>query len=700
VRQYGDAAQAYQTILEARPWSSFAGIDMARAEIAAQRSKEAIVLLDRLLSQDPERPEIIYLRGLAAFEEHDFRRAVQQIATLFGRTREFYAALMIGGAAGYATGRYDSAKNYVTAYLDLFPNDVLAQQLLAAVEAALAETQSGAPAKPLTPELLAAIGLAAIREGDPTTANRFVKEKAEEQITARVAAPRAAARDPIAELEQTVKSEPGSAGGWASLYFAYMHAKSFDKALAAAAELDRLKPNDPIVADLAGVAYLAQGDIKAGRAALQRAIALRANDYDANSNLAQLAIAEATPDEARRLYRGLLKDNPQSIRAAIALADLEDASGHGDVAESLLQQAVKTNPGDVVAHAALAKFQLAKGKFQAVLDQAQPELTKYPHSPILLEAVGRAYLATGQAGAALGTFKKLVAEQSWDGSAHLYLADAYAAEGLWDEVVSEATQALKLSPGDNGARFALARGLFADGRLTEARSLVEALKAGEPGNPAVDELDGLMARGQGRKQDAIDAFKAVLAVDDNAIDRLLLAQAQAAAGKVDDAAATLAAWLGAHPGDLAIRRQLGDLYLAVGRFDAAIEQYDLVVKSDAKNAPALNNLAWALAQAGRPKAALPYARSAAALDSGSADTLDTLGTLLAQDGNKAEAVTILNRAAQLASGPGGVQLHLAQVLANMGQNEQAVDLLHAMLDGDQRFKEREAAEKLLHQLGG
>ena len=699
VGQYGEAEQAYRKIVDAQPWSIGARSDVARAQIAGHRLKEAIANLEQLLNEAPESPEVIYLRGLAAFEEGDFSRAFLQATAVLGREREFYGAQLIGGAASYATGRNETAKNYLAAYVELFPSDAVARQLLTAVDTALDAAQGEASAAPPDQRLLAAAAAAALREGDPTIANRFVKEKAAD-LRAAPAVAEPAPRNFVAELEAAVTAAPDAPGARASLYFGYMHAKAFDKALAVTAELDRLKPNDAIVADLAGVAHLARGDLKAGRASLERARALRPDDYDANNNLAQLAIAAGRPDEARQLYRGLLKDHPQSVRWTIALAELEDAAGHGEAAEGLLQQAVKANPADIVAHAALAKFQLAKGKYLAALNEALPVLAKYPRSPILLEAVGRAYLAMGQAGAALGAFKKLVQEQSWDGSAHLYLADAFAVEGLWDAVVSEAGQALKLSPGDDGARFALARGLFAQGRLTETRSLVDTLKAAQPDNPAVNELDGLLARAQGRRQDAIAAFKAVLKADDNSVDRLLLAQAQAAAGASNDAEATLKSWLEAHPEDLALHKHLGDLYLARERAAEALPHYEVVVKADPKNAAAVNNLAWTLLRLGRNREALPYARSAAALDDNSPDNLDTYGGALLLNGRAAEAVAALSRAAQLSPGVGPVQLHLAEALSKAGQNDQALDVLHAMLAGKQPFNGREDAQRLLERLGG
>src|SRR5207302_7509166 len=126
-----------------------------------------------------------------------------------------------------------------------------------------------------------------------------------------------------------------------------------------------------------------------------------------NNNLAELALAEGKPDEARQYYLDILADNPQSAQTYIALGELY-ARTRPQEAEGVLLKGIHENPTDPAIRIALLRLQLARGEAQQAVAGGEQALKKFPRNPALLDLVGRAQLAVGQRDAALATFSDLV----------------------------------------------------------------------------------------------------------------------------------------------------------------------------------------------------------------------------------------------------------------------------------------------------
>src|SRR5271163_3535692 len=99
--------------------------------------------------------------------------------------------------------------------------------------------------------------------------------------------------------------------------------------------------------------------------------------------------------------------------------------------------------------------------------------------------------------------------------------------------------------------------LIAKKDFPAARKVVDNLTALAPQDPGVAELDGLLWMAQDRPQDAITSFKRALALADNNIFRMRLAQAQAKLGDLGEGVKTLSPWIEQHPTDTASRLALG-----------------------------------------------------------------------------------------------------------------------------------------------
>lgn len=723
-KDFAAAEQIFRKILDSEPWNQLARADLAASQLAQDKLTEAAATVDEALNDPdsaavPKDPMLSHLRAVIAYRQKDYNLSQQYSEYVVSQAPSYEPSRLIAGASSYALKEYERANYYISPYVSQEQQDVPARKLLAAVQLHL--NHPGEAAKILSPfrnmgaedpELLSLIGVAAARSGDLATADRYLKLAVARQPDS-LSLRTELGRTEIAlgdleggteELEQALRSSPDALGPEIPLFFAYMRLQQYDKALSTAQHLTASAPNLPAGYLLLSSVYLVQGNLEAGRSALLKAREIHPGDVNANRNLAKIALAQGKLDDARGYYEDILKANPQSTGTYIALADLEARANHPQAAEDTLLKDLRANPDDVEANTVLARYLLAEGKAQDALTRAQQALQKRPRDPALLDIIGRAQLALGQHDNALSTFRDLVAVAPQESRAHADLAEAYLAQYTPDHpqwpAINEAAEAVKLDPRDRSAKLVLGRALVTHDRFVEAHEVVTALKQDGTADVAASELEGLVARGEGRLPDAAAAFAQAIAIADNSLDRERLADVQLHLAQTGPAIETLRAWLGEHREDIKARQMLANILVAAGRLDEASKQYAELVNQDPDNPASHNNLAWVMARQGRLDEAMTQARAAVKLAPDSVDALDTFGMILMQSGTPSEAVGPLDKAWQKSSQRADVGFHLSQALSATGKKGEALELLRGVLARGNAFEERAQAQHFLQQLGG
>jgi len=142
-------------------------------------------------------------------------------------------------------------------------------------------------------------------------------------------------------------------------------------------------------------------------------------------------------------------------------------------------------------------------------------------------------------------------------------------------------------------------------------------------------------------------------------------QVETVKGWIDEA-------LAANPNSIPLRLNLGELHVLRHDFVTAENVYREVLKADAKNQVALNNLAWILSpRSDAADQALGYADRAIELYGPTGEMLDTRARILISAGKYDRAVTDLNDAINQ-SGTGLRYFHLALAQMRMSKTEEAV----------------------------
>ena len=156
-------------------------------------------------------------------------------------------------------------------------------------------------------------------------------------------------------------------------------------------------------------------------------------------------------------------------------------------------------------------------------------------------------------------------------------------------------------------------------------------------------------------------------------------------------------WVATQPGDTAIRMTLADVYALDEREDSATEQYKLVLETDARNAVALNNLAWYL-RTSDPKQALAYAQRAVDIAPESVDVLDTLALAYLENKDFDKAQSSIEKALRLAQDNPAVRYHAALIRSARGDTGGATLILKPLVAGARDFPEQQEAAELLRSL--
>jgi tetratricopeptide (TPR) repeat protein len=239
----------------------------------------------------------------------------------------------------------------------------------------------------------------------------------------------------------------GAATGYAS-------APNDKRVAAIARELEALTRLDagfgPAFLELGRVA-LVLGDAPRALAALERGVALRAGDPEAQSALGIAYLA--TGDARRALAR--LKLAARIEPSAERLANLGTAfmmRGQVEDAVRAYERAVELAPSDPRAHGDLGTAYLAANRADEAVRHLRRAVELAPDRATFWSNLGYAQQLGGRLDEAIATYRKALALDSRLGSAWINLATALARQGKLDEAQAALDRAFAIDPNDPRAQ--------------------------------------------------------------------------------------------------------------------------------------------------------------------------------------------------------------------------------------------------------
>jgi putative PEP-CTERM system TPR-repeat lipoprotein len=653
-----------------------------------------------------------HLRGVVQFKQSKYPEAKTSFEAVLKVYPDYLPAVLWLGLTNFVVGNNEQAAKQFSRYAREYPNAIQIQALLALVQARLGRAPEAREAldalskvdvkDPLSLATLAQTYLFFGQTGQASTYLTKAVAQKPDAADLRVALATTLSQQgdrgqAIAQLENAVHLDPGMASADAALIQNLIRDKQFDKAMAAVEALEKKRPNDPTTLNLKGGVYFAKNDLVNARKSFEQAFALGPNSIAAAVNLAQLDVLEKRPDAARQRFQAILVKDKNNVEAMMGLAGVAQATGQEADYVTWLESAAKTSPSAVLPRLLLATYYMQKNDVRKALTLAQEAQTAQPNNVQALDILATAQLGAGEANNSVTTYNKLIALVPNNPTIYFQLATAQVASKSIPSARESLNQALALRSDYRPAQMLLASLEVDAGRAGEALKIAQQIQKQHPEVVDGFALQGDVLMSQKQYPQALKAYEKGWEIAKSNGLLIKIHQALSAAGNEKEAEARMLQWLTDHPDDIVAHRYLAASYALAGQNKRAIEQFELALAIDPKNAATLNDLAWLYQQTKDPRA-LPTAERAYEANANNPQILDTLGWILLDQGEVTRSLRLLQRAAEGAPTSTEIRYHLAAAYAKSGDTARARRELADLLTGNKKFPQRQQAQELLRRL--
>ena len=698
---------------------------LSRAALLVNRGQEAAAQadIDYILIYSPNNLQARYLNALLMARAGKHQQAYdelqlisQTLSTLrTGFINSHGPTMLLLGTLDYLQNNLDKAKSRLQRYIKLHPHHLQPHLLLAEIQIRMGDNIGAiVTLKPMMKEhgqnvdLLLLTGTAYLNDKQYTEASEYLDRAASlkpdaARIRTRLALSKLGSgnRDAaIQELESVLSLEGDHARPGLLLANIQLRKGEYDDALKTLALLRREMPGNPLVYNLAGVAYLNKKELDSAHAAFSRAIEASPNFLPARLNLAAIETARKRYDLAIAQFDQVLRQAPEDLRAMEGMAKVAELQNRPMEAiswmEKIRNRASASAPPAVLGR--LAELYLRTGQPGLALEVAIELANQIPGELQALELQGRAQLALGNREAAARLFR--IMQQSQPDSAAMLqrIAALLMQAGDLQNAEKAVQQALQKEPGlltARGTQVVLEQRL---GKQEQALVHARQIRDDRPELSLGYRLigDSLMASGDFRG--AAEAYASGLKVEPDNTLLMLQFRAEYAAGNGKVPWSILHGWLETHPRDDRIHDVLGSLYNRAGDLEKARFHFEKVVELRPGHGAAYNNLAMVYSRLSSPLA-LETARRAYALEPNDPAINDTLGWLLVQSNEFQQGLEYLRQAQARSSENPEVRYHLGVALAGLQRNREAVqELQTAIAQSGGEFADYQAARDLLRRL--
>ncbi len=728
----GDAVGATETftkVLARMPGNLSARLRRGEAQMRQDKDDAARQDVAAALRQSPNSPQANYLNAMLLGRARDWKGTDEALQRVGAQLPNFPDGLLLLAATKQALGQAEQAEDAARRHYARRPDDARGAKLLAAME--LGSNRPDAAAGTLSrlaqrgaadAEALDMLGRALLltgRRAEGIQAFAQAVEKAPDNagMQARLAAARFSGGDTVGALEagrRALALDANSQGAREVVAAALVVEGDLQAAAQQLAQLPDRGRETEVAGILDATIKLLRLDMDGARAAFDDVIRRHPNSVRARLGAARVAAQQDRIEDAERLLTEVLQLEPTNSDAANRLAATAvSGAPRAATARAILDAAQAANPAEpalayVVANVALRTGNAARAV--ALLDA--PAIKERRRSVPILLLLAEAHAAQNQWAEAEAALRLAVAEDPESGMARRQLSAVLTRTGNNQAAESVLTEGLRARPGDALLQMSLIEQARAARGLDAALELADRLGRSASSRPASLSLRGDLLFSANRPEEAARAYAAGYAVAPSSLLAIRQALAWQAANKRDEAATALAAWIERSPQDANALALLAQLDLAAGRNAEAEQRLNIVTAAAPQDGVSLNNLAWLLAARGdrttpERTATLTRARELAERAyylQPSAETADTLGWILVKAGEPARGVPLLRRAMAAQAGQPqpdpGMTYRLASALAGAGQRDEARALLQPLLAANPAFPDRDAARRLLTELGG
>lgn len=681
-----EALAAYRKAVELKP--GYLSGHGAILTILLQQNQLAEVetQLNQLRQLHPSHPQTRFFEAQLAFQKKDYPKAQELVQQVLKVLPSNVQALQLAGGVALQTGAWGLAQAYLGQALQLAPQLPRARRGLVS-----AYLRAGQPAKALEallpgleepkvdPELLPLAGEVYLHNGEVKKAEGYFTQAAAHSpknaktrtalVMTRLIGG-APADEAFGELHDISSSDAGITADLA-LISVLANRQEFDKALKAIDGLEKKQPDKPLASQLRAKILLAKQDVSGARKSFERALQIDPTYFPAEAGLSGLDLDSKKTDLAKQRMDRVLARDPKNLAALLALAEIAVRSGADKVeVAKLLNNAVLADPRQAAPRLLLIGLHLRTQNLKDATSVAQNAVAALPENPQLLEALGVVQQASGELNQALTTFNRWAALQPQSPLPHLRLAQAQRQAKDLSASVQSLQKALDIKPDDLDAQRGLIIANLEAGKHPQALTVAQAVQKQRPTEAVGFALEGDVHAAAKNWVGSQAAYREGLKRAASTDLAIKLHSALQVSGNGIEADKWATTWSKEHANDVRFLTYLADASLARGDDVAAEKNYTAVVRLQADNAMAYNNLAWVSAKLKR-EGALGFAEKANQLAPNQPAFMDTMAMLLSQKGEHAKALALQTQALTLQPKNPGLKLGLVKIYLQAGKKDLA-----------------------------
>lgn len=189
-------------------------------------------------------------------------------------------------------------------------------------------------------------------------------------------------------------------------------------------------------------------------------------------------------DKAELEYREAVKLEPKSPVAYNNLGVILVERKKYDEAVEVLEKAIAQDPRNSIAHYVLANALLKLKRYPEARVNALKAVELDSSELAAHKSLAEATLAEGDAQTAVKEFRYLSEREPDDDDIRHKLGLALGMLGLYDAQIGAEKKALELNPKNTEAKVGMAHALMSQGKVSEAKAILEDVLQFEPGNEA------------------------------------------------------------------------------------------------------------------------------------------------------------------------------------------------------------------------
>ncbi len=331
-------------------------------------------------------------------------------------------------------------------------------------------------------------------------------------------------------------------------------------------------------------------------------------------------------------------------------------AGRVDDAERLFRSVLKSEPDNPDANHALGTLAVRQGNLPLALRFLTAALQANPREACHWLSFAEALLQSGSIGDARAVIEKAAVRFSGPEIAALRLKVDHS------ELYQRAVEHHRV------------------GRFAEAEPLYAAILAADPGHADSLHMIGQLAAQTGRAEVGIPLIEqAIRLKGDVAAFYCSLGNALAARGRTDEAIQAFTRALELKPDFPEAQTDLGHLYRSLGYLDEAIKLFKVAIASGVNTANAHNNLGALLFNVGKLDEAIVHLTEALKQKPELAEAHNNLGNAFRETGRIDEAVRHYQEALRLKPGYAGALSNFAGTLKSQGKIAEAIEKYRAAI---------------------